>query len=99
MKSVACLALCLAVALAAGCSQSTPPAANGPTADGAKYLLAAEPAGAKPVKELRGTAQDGDEVVVVVRGRAKRDDQGNLTVLAAGIHRRPAAAKPEAKRP
>src|SRR5436305_11245041 len=72
-KSVTWLALCLAVALAAGCSQSTPPAANGPAADGAKYLLAAEPAGAKPVKELRGAAKDGDEVVVVGRigGSAK----------------------------
>ncbi len=30
---------------------------------------------------------------VVVRGRAKRDEQGNLTVLAEGIFRRPQAAK------
>ena len=175
-KSVAWFAFCLTAALATGCSLSTPPAANVPAADGAKYLLAAEPAGAKPVKELRGDAKDGDEVVVVgriggtakpwidgragftivdlsfipcnakegdtcstpwdyccdskdelvkgmatvkvvdesgqsvpmdarqllgvkeldtvvVRGRAKRDDQGNLTVLAAGIHRRAAASK------
>ena len=181
-KSVALLTLTMAVAVAAGCSQSNPPAANAPSADGTKYLLAAEPAGAKSVKDVRQSVKDGDEVVivgriggsakpwiegragfqvvdtsftpcnaregdscatpwdyccdakedlvkgmatvkvvddhgqtvatdarqlfgvkeldtVVVRGRAKRDDQGNLTVLAAGIHRRPAGLKPEAKTP
>src|SRR5205807_3311154 len=155
-----------------------PPAANAPAADGTKYLLAEEPSGAKPVKEVRQAAKDGDEVVivgriggsakpwvagragfqivdpsfkpcnekgddacttpwdyccdakedlvqgmamvrvvdaggqtvaadarqllglkeldtVVVRGQAKRDERGNLTVLAAGVHRRPAAPKPE----
>jgi hypothetical protein len=30
---------------------------------------------------------------VVVRGRAKRDDQGNLTVLATGLYRRPDGRK------
>ncbi len=30
---------------------------------------------------------------VVVRGRAKRDEQGNLTVLAAGVYPRPEAKK------
>jgi len=176
----------LAVAVAAfqltGCSQSKPSVAALPAAEGAKYMLAAEPAGAQPVKDVRQSAKDGDEVVivgriggsskpwvegragfqivdpsfipcnekegdncttpwdyccdatedlakgmatvkvvddqgqtvpsdarrllglkkldtVVIRGRAKRDEQGNLTVLAAGIHRRPAAAKPEAKTP
>lgn len=167
----------LTIVLLAGCSKAPPPVANMPAADGVKYLLAAEPAGAKPVKEVRQAAQDGDEVVivgriggnsrpwvegragfqivdasfkpcnekdddgcrtpwdyccdakedlakgmatvkvvddggqtvamdarqllglkeldtVVVRGRAKRDEQGNLTVLAAGIHRRPEAKKP-----
>jgi hypothetical protein len=181
-KSIAWFAFVVAIALAAGCSQSNPPAAKAPAADGAKYLLAAEPAGAKTVKEVRGKAKDGDEIVivgriggsakpwiegragfqfvdasfascneregdscptpwdyccetkedlargmatvkivndqgqtvdadarqllglkeldtVVVRGRAKRDDQGNLTVLAAAIHRRPAGPKPEVTTP
>ena len=49
-----------------------------------------DPREARGIKELQ---------TVVVRGRAKRDDQGNLTVVAAGIHRRPSAPKPEAKTP
>jgi hypothetical protein len=167
----------LAVGLPAGCGKTNPPAAQGPSADGAKFLLAEEPAGAVPVKAVREAAKDGDEVAivgriggtakpwvpgragfqivdpsfqpcnekpgdtcptpwdyccdpkeelvkgmatvkvvdaggqtvpvdarellglkeletVVIRGRAKRDDQGNLTVLAAGVHRRPSGAKP-----
>jgi hypothetical protein len=170
-----------AVALFAGCSQAPRPAATGPTAVGAEYLLAAEPAGAQPVFAVKQSAKDGDEVVVVgriggsarpwitgragfqivdpsfkpcsekgddgcktpwdyccdpkeelvkgvatvkvvdaggqmigadakellglaeldtvvVRGRAKRDEHGNLTVLAAGVHRRP-ATRPEVKTP
>src|SRR5262245_48792516 len=172
----------LVPALAAGCSQSPPPAATGPSPDGAKYLLASEPAEAKPVKAVREAAKDGDEVVVVgriggstspwvegragflivdpsfkpcneraddacptpwdyccdpkeelvkgmatvkvvdaggqsvatdarkllglkeldtvvVRGRAKRDEKGNLIVLATGIHRRAVAAKSGVAKP
>src|SRR5438270_304889 len=78
-KSVAWFAFSLAIAAAAACSQSNPPAASGgsatgtPAPEGAKYLLAAEPAGAKPVKEVRGAAKDGEEVVIVGRigGSAK----------------------------
>ena len=72
-KSVALLTLTMAVAVAAGCSQSNPPAANAPSADGTKYLLAAEPAGAKSVKDVRQSVKDGDEVVIVGRigGSAK----------------------------
>ena len=181
-KTITWLTLSLAAAVPAGCSQTSPPAAQTPSAEGAKYLLADEPAGAVPVKEVRGAAKDGDEVVivgriggsaqpwvegragflivdpsflpcnekeddacptpwdyccdakedlvkgmatvkvvdaggqtvpadarqllglkeldtVVVRGRARRDEQGNLTVLAAGVHRRPGVTKSEAKTP
>src|SRR5438067_1509941 len=81
-KSVAWSAF-LAAALAAGCSQPAPPAADAPAAEGAKYLLAAEPAGAKPVKEVRGAARDGDEVVVVGRigGSAKPWIEGRAGFL------------------
>ena len=34
---------------------------------------------------------------VVVRGKAKRDDKGNLTVLASGIFVRPDRWEPKAK--
>jgi hypothetical protein len=63
----------LTAALAAGCSQSNPPAASvesvrgTPAPEGAKYLLVAEPAGAESVKGVRQSAKDGDEVVVVGR--------------------------------
>jgi hypothetical protein len=165
--------------LLAGCAQNrdNPPgktATTAPAADGSKYLLGQEPAGAANVKELRAKAKDGDDVVlvgriggnaepwikgragfwvvdtslvpcnerpddpcetpwdycceppdakakgmatvkivddqgktlptdarellklkeldtVVVRGRAKRDAEGNLVVLASGIYRRPPA--------
>jgi hypothetical protein len=56
--------------MAVGCNRedaaSTPVAAkSGPNGAGQKYLLTAEPAGAKPVKEVRKDAKDGDEVVVI----------------------------------
>src|SRR5271168_3991663 len=62
-------AVCLIGVMLAGCDRKDAPAASpmesmGPTADGAKYLLAAEPAGAKPVKEIRNDAKDGDAIVV-----------------------------------
>jgi len=168
------VALLLTGALAAGCNQRSGPAGPAAAGAGGKYLLAAEPAGARGVKEARQEVKDGDEVVVVgtiggsvkpwiegragfwivdpslpscknmemegevcptpwdycctpkemlvkamatvkvvdangqtvptdarellgvkelqtvvVKGRAKRDDEGNLTVLAEGVYRRP----------
>ena len=57
-------------ALTAGCTggdkgsgQAGEP--KGPSAAGAKYVLASEPAGAKPVKAVRSDAKDGDPVVIV----------------------------------
>ena len=164
--------------LLVGCSRdnSAGPQAAESDAAGKKYLLAEEPAGAKSVVELRKSAKDGDDVVivgrigggedpwvkgkagfwivdcslkacsdiegdgcetpwdycceskekltngmatvkfvdergktidadarkflgvdvlntVVVRGKAKRDDEGNLIVLANGLYRRPDGKK------
>jgi hypothetical protein len=45
-------------------SQSSSPAAAAPDA---RYLLTEQPAGAKPVIDVRQTAQDGDEVVITGR--------------------------------
>src|SRR5262245_35599836 len=67
LKSVALPTIALSLALLSGCSQSNPPDAKVTAADGAKYLLAEEPAGARPVQELRQAAKDGDEVVIVGR--------------------------------
>jgi hypothetical protein len=71
-------AVLLAVVLAAGCNRGeAPPAASAQKLDAAlggdKYLLTEEPAAAKPVKEVRREARDGDEVVVVghIGGDAK----------------------------
>ncbi|MFN0018617.1 MAG: hypothetical protein ACKVP0_10180 [Pirellulaceae bacterium] len=56
------------LALVAGCGTSTaPPAAAGPAAEGKAYLLAAEPAAAKDVKEVRTAAKDAEEVTLVGR--------------------------------
>jgi hypothetical protein len=63
-------ALLLGVVLATGCGRQGPEGRpdSGPAgADGAKYLLNKEPAGAKGVLEVRKRAGDGDEVVVVGR--------------------------------
>jgi hypothetical protein len=63
------------VGLAAGCGQNGGPT-RGPekdvpqpvaSAEGKKYLLDAEPAGAKGVLETRKEAKDGEEVVLVGR--------------------------------
>ena len=39
-----------------------------------------------PARELLGVKESQ---TVVVRGKAKRDDKGNLTVLATGVYVRP----------
>src|SRR5947208_11897279 len=58
-----------AVILCAGCNQSSSPVASNsaPPVSGAKYLLTAEPAGAKGVSDVRQGATDGDDVVIVGR--------------------------------
>jgi hypothetical protein len=68
----------LVFTLASGCGEATKPAdkttaAPVSEADKAKYLLAEEPAGAKPVLAVRQEAKDGDDVLIVGRigGEAK----------------------------
>jgi hypothetical protein len=66
---IAVAALATAASIMAGCGTSTPPAAttSAPSAEGAAYLLATEPAGAKGVKEVHAAAKDEQEVTVVGR--------------------------------
>jgi hypothetical protein len=82
------LSVGLAGVLAAGCGQSagTPAGpAEWPAADagGAKYLLAREPAGARPVTDVRRSAKDGDEVAVIGRigGNARPWVEGRAAFL------------------
>jgi hypothetical protein len=52
----------------AGCGTApNAPNAAGPSAEGAAYRLASEPAGAKGVKQVRADAKDEDEITVVGR--------------------------------
>ena len=61
------IALC-GIALATGCTKpAAPPAAAGPAAEGKKFLLAAEPAGAVGVKQAKTDSKDADEVTLVGR--------------------------------
>ena len=67
-----------AMLLVAGCGQSpsTPrPVSSVPTLkiDGMKFVLVEEPADAKSVDEVRETAKDGDDVVIVGRIGGDRD--------------------------
>jgi hypothetical protein len=68
LKPVLVLSAAAAV-LAAGCSRETgsPDTGGGAAFDKGKYVLAAEPAGAKGVIEVRKASKDGDEVVIVGR--------------------------------
>jgi hypothetical protein len=51
-----------------GCGKAPPPSTTAaPSAEGAAYRLASEPAGAKGVKETRADAKDADEVTIVGR--------------------------------
>jgi hypothetical protein len=65
------LSLLLAVVLASGCGKSNTSTGDGSSKQGgaqgaasSKYVLTAEPSGAKGVIETRKDAKDGDEVVV-----------------------------------
>ena len=59
--------LLLAVVLVIGCGQPSQSSVKKPSPEGQKYLLDAEPAGAKNVTEIRSAAKDNDEVIVVGR--------------------------------
>jgi hypothetical protein len=56
------------LALAPGCSPSSPTAKQAPrSAEAAKYFLTEEPAGAKSVVDAKKSVQDGEEVTLVGR--------------------------------
>lgn len=67
--------LSLAVITVAGCAPQEPPAGSqttqtetaAPAVDGAKYLLASEPEGAKDVINVREAAADEEEITIVGR--------------------------------
>jgi len=61
------------VLVGCGGNPAAPPAASGPSAEGAKYVLAAEPSEAKGVKQLKADAKDGDEIVI--EGRIGGDEK------------------------
>lgn len=74
MRLALCLTSALLIGLAAGCGPTPgPKAGDGPgakgdpsaAADGKKYLLLSEPAGARGVLEARKQAKDGDDIVLV----------------------------------
>jgi hypothetical protein len=75
MRLIAMFGLLSVVGLLVGCGGGAPaPAASsGPSAEGAKYVLAAEPADAKGVKELKADAKDGEEIVI--EGRIGGDEK------------------------
>jgi len=73
-------ALFVGLLIAAGCGDKapaptakTPAAATGHAAGGSELLLAAEPADARGVIELREKAKDGDQVVVVGKVGGSRE--------------------------
>lgn len=75
-KRIVGLAAAAFLAALVGCAQDQPAAPNdaapsatsaASAADGAKFLLAAEPAGAQSVLDIRATIHDQDEVVVAGR--------------------------------
>lgn len=76
VRNILMTALLLVAVVGLGCSRPTkdsgPISKNdeknlGPTEEGKKYLLAAEPAGAKGVVDTRKDAKDGDAIVMVGR--------------------------------
>jgi hypothetical protein len=93
--------LFVAVGLAVGCSQNGGPAGGhgkggGKTdpaaaAEGKKYLLEVEPAGARGVLETRKQAKDGDEVVMVGRiaGSAKPFVEGRASFSVTDLSIKP----------
>ena len=61
-------ALAVTSGLVAGCgAPSSKPVTSAPSSEGAAYILASEPAGAKGVKEARKSAENDKEVTLVGR--------------------------------
>lgn len=86
------------VVLAAGCGAADRGGKGGeavaltPSADGKKYLLDSEPAGAKGVIEVRKDARDGEDVIVVGRvgGTEKPFTEGRALFLIVDPSLKPA---------
>ena len=83
------------VLVGCGSGAKAPPAASGPSAEGAKYVLAAEPADAKGVKELKADAKDGDEIVIEGRigGDEKPWNDGQAAVMVVDKSLNPCSAE------
>jgi hypothetical protein len=67
VKWLVSLALLVAVAGLVGCANSSSPTVSGPSAEGAAYVLAAEPSSAKGVKEVKAGAKDTEDVTLFGR--------------------------------
>ncbi len=101
MRPVTCLALAALVGLAAGCGPNGPHGASGDKAkadpaalaEGKKYLLPAEPPGAKGVIAVRKGAKNGDEVAVVgqVGGEQKPFTEGRARFMIVDPSLKPTA--------
>lgn len=81
----------------AGCgtSSSSPNTTAAPSADGARYRLTAEPAGAKGVKQVRGDSKDDDEIIVVGRigGDANPWIDGQAAFLVVDTELKPCSSE------
>jgi len=71
-RNIVCLGLVLVAVVAVGCDDAGSSGSSGQgqgspaaQADGKKFLLDAEPAGARGVLDIKKDAKDGDDVVVV----------------------------------
>jgi hypothetical protein len=99
MRPITCLALAALVGLAAGCGPNGPEGGGAPKddpaalAEGKKYLLSAEPAGAKGVIAVRKRAKAGDEVAVVgqVGGAQRPFTEGRAQFLIVDPSLKPTA--------
>lgn len=95
-KLGAAFSLATSLAMFAGCNTSAPPAASGPSAEGASYLLAAEPTSAKGVKDVRANAKDADEVILIGRigGEEKPWIEGQAAFLIVDTSLKPCNERP-----
>jgi hypothetical protein len=89
MTTTRLLGAALLVAVLAGCGKNENTGGTAAAIDGKQYLLAAEPAGARGVREVRTDGKDGDEVVLVGRvvGSSQSLAKGrcDFTVVDLGV--------------
>jgi hypothetical protein len=90
LASVALVAMPMMI-IGCSTSETTPPVkvASSPSAEGKSYVLAAEPADAKGVKQTRDDAKDSDEITIVGRigGDAKPwvEDQAAFMLVDSAL--------------